>query len=454
MSNYDLLIRGDLVLPDGVIEGGYLAVQNGTIVAIGVGEAPPGEGIVDVSGCYVFPGVIDGQTHSGSQAGREGIGAATRAAAAGGVTTIVDMPYDDPEPVITAARLRRKIDQVNSSAHVDVALYGSMAKENGCGELAGMIEAGACAFKFSSYESDPQRFARIALGDMLEAFTIVAPTRLACGVHNENQEIVDYFSSKLKRNGVKGAEIHALSRPPVAESVAIAEIFELGLASKCRAHIVHCSIDHGFDLCQYYKSLDAKVSIETCVHYLTLTEDEVIKQGAKAKINPPLRSQEEVDRLWERVVLGHVDFVSSDHVAWGLDRKSNQDFLKNASGVPGLETLFLALYTEALARGLSVTLVARLLSEGPARHFCLYPRKGVLQVGADADLTIIERKSTLFQANKSQTVADWSPYDGRSFAGRVASTYVRGEMVWNGSEIVMPGGYGRFVRPLLSGAVS
>lgn len=451
MGEYDLVVRGDLVLPDRVLEAGFLAVQEGAVAAIGSGEAPPAKRIDDARGCYVFPGVIDGHVHSGSQAGREGIGTTTRAAAAGGVTTIVDMPYDDPEPVITVARLRRKIAQVNALAHVDVALYGSMAKEDGWGELAGMIEAGACAFKFSTYETDPRRFARIALGDMLQAFTIVAPSGLACGVHNENQEIVDQLSATLRRDGIRGPEVHALSRPPVAESVAIAEIFELGLASNCRAHIVHCSIDRGFDLRHYYRSLGARVSIETCVHYLTLTDEEVIKQGAIAKINPPLRPQAEVDKLWERVALGQVDFVSSDHVAWGIERKTHEDFVKNASGVPGLETLLPALYTGTLARRLPVTLVARLLSEGPARHFCLYPGKGALQPGADADLAILEREPTIFEAGKTQTAADWSPYDGKTFAGRVARTYVRGQMVWDGREVVVAEGYGSFVRPTISG---
>ena len=449
MPEFDTVIRGNLVLPDRVFNNGCLAISNGRIAAIGSGEGLTARDYLDATGCIVLPGIVDGQVHTGSQAGREGIGISTRAAAAGGITTIVDMPYDDPEPVTTADRFRHKIEVVETEAHVDVALYATMAKQGGLADLEPLIEAGACAFKFSTYESHPIRFPRIGMGDLLEAFRIVAPSGLACGVHNENQEIVDRLAETLRAEHGTDPRIHAQSRPAVAECMAIADIYELGAATGCRAHVVHCSVGHGFDLCAFYKSLGVPASIETCIHYLVFNDDEVVAQGAKAKINPPLRPQEEVDRLWGHVRAGNVDFVSTDHVAWGLERKSDPDFLKNASGVPGLETLVPAFYTECVKRDIPLTTMARLLAEGPARHFLLYPKKGALQVGADADVTILEQRDFTFDAGRTLTAADWSPYHGREFAARVAATFVRGAKVWDGAEVRAVPGFGLFRRPIL-----
>jgi allantoinase len=447
MAKFDLVVLGNIVLPDRVIENGYVAVSGETIAAIGEGAPPTAERTHDATGSFVLPGVIDGQTHAGSQANREGIGIATRAAAAGGVTTIVDMPYDDPQPVTTADFFRGKVAVVERDAHVDVALYGTMAKQNGVDALLGMIEAGACAFKFSTYESHPTRFPRIAPTDMLAAFKTVAPTGLACGVHNENQEMVDRLQQELQDAGRTDPKAHGESRPSIAETLAIAEIYELGAAAGGRAHVVHCSVGRGFDLCESFKQQGVRASIETCVHYLTLSEDDVVRLGALAKVNPPIRPKEEVEKLWGHLVAGHIDFVSSDHVAWGLERKGNPNIHKNSSGIPGLETLLPALYSGCVQRGLPVTLVAKHLSEGPARHFCLYPRKGAIAIGADADLAILKPEPTVFDAKKTETVADWSPYDGMTFAGRVTATFVRGSQVWDGATVLAAAGSGKFIRP-------
>jgi allantoinase len=447
----DWVLGGSVVLPDRVIENGYVAVRGEKIAAVGEGAGPRAQRNHRSPGCFILPGVIDGQVHTGSQAGREGIGIATRAAAAGGVTAIVDMPYDDPEPVTDANRLRSKIAAVEREAHVDVALYGTIAKDKGVGALLPMIEAGAGAFKFSTYEAHPVRFPRIAPADMLEAFRIVAPSGLACGVHNENQEMVDRLARELQARGITGPQAHGLSRPPIAEALAIAEIYELGAASGARAHVVHCSIGRGFEICEGYRAQGVRASIETCVQYLTLDEGDVMRLGPLGKVNPPIRSRTEVEKLWAHVAAGHVDFVSSDHVAWGLERKRDRNIFGNASGAPGLESLLPAFYTGCAQRGLPLTVIARLLSAGPAKHFRLHPRKGEIRVGADADLCVLSPRPFVFRAADTLTAAEWSPYEGMTFAGRAAATFVRGSMVWDGHDVLANAGSGRFVRPVRSG---
>ena len=191
-----------------------------------------------------------------------------------------------------------------------------------------------------------------------------------------------------------------------------------------------------------------RVSAETCVQYLVFDEDDVLRLGARLKQNPPIRSADEREALWGKVTADEVDFVSSDHVAWPLSRKSDPDIFKNGSGVPGLETLFAALYTGAVSdRSLSPVRAAALLSEGPARHFGLHPRKGALIPGADADFIVVNPVPWTFDAANMASEVKWSPYDGMRFGARVETAYVRGRPVFSGGRVVASAGSGSFIRP-------
>ncbi len=447
MNKLDLVIFGDIVTSDKVIENGYVSVLGGKIVDIGERFEGDAESIFDARGKWVLPGVIDGQVHTGSQPNREGIGLGTRGAAAGGVTTIVDMPYDSPVPVTTAEIFKKKVATVEREAYVDVALYATIAKHNGMGEIQPMIEAGACSFKISQYETDPTRFARIPPYDMLKAFRIVAPSGLACGVHNENQEVVDHEIESVNAAGNNHYTGYGLSRPPISETLAINEVYEIGVESNCRAHVVHCSLDRGFEICESFKALNYHSSIETCIQYLMFSEEDMEQLGAKIKQGPPIRPSHEKEKLWKRIADGHVDFVSSDHVAWSLDRKTKSHFLSNASGMPGLETLLPAFYTGCVAHDLSINTVAKLLSENVAKHFCIYPKKGAIQVGSDADFAVLAPGSYVFDENKQQGASEWSPFNGFEMSGQVQATFVRGKQVWDGKDILVEPGYGTFVSP-------
>jgi len=449
MAAFDLVVKGKIVLSDSVIEEGYLAVSDGVIAEVGSGAAPQAKETVDASGKYVLPGAVDGQVHAGSQKPPEGIERSTMAAAAGGVTTIIDMPYDGAGAVFDADKFRAKVAVVEKEAHVDVGLFGTMRKENGVKDIPGMIEAGACAFKFSTYESDPNRFPRIKPIDMLEAFKVLAAAGIGGGVHNENQEMVDFLIEKLQAEGKTGPEAHGMSRPPIAEALAMAEIYELGAEAGSRVHVVHCSIPRGIEITESYKKRGVKATVEVCVHYLFLDEDDVKRVGAFGKINPPIRSREMVEAMWGHVAAGHIDFVSTDHSPWPREVKSNPNIFKNASGAPGLESFIPAMFTGCEDHGLPISTVAKLLSEGPAKYFLLYPKKGVLAKGSDADFAIVEPGRYVFDAKKTVTVADWSPFDGKTFNCRIAATYLRGKKVWDGETVLSKAGDGKFLRPLL-----
>ena len=181
MSDFDLVLRGNIVLADRIIEDGYVAVSGGKVGKVGKGNPPSARETQDFRGQWIMPGVIDGQVHSGSQANHEGIGMCSRAAAAGGVTVMVDMPYDEPEPVTSAKLFNEKVAVVERDAHVDVALYATITIENGLHAIPGLVEAGACAFKFSTFEANPTRFPRIGDDTLYEAFKLIEPTGLLCG---------------------------------------------------------------------------------------------------------------------------------------------------------------------------------------------------------------------------------------------------------------------------------
>lgn len=453
MSDFDLVITGNLVLPERTVENGYIAVRNGRIAKLGEGTPPAAREVQDRKGCWVMPGAVDGQVHSKSQLDQEGLLMASRAAAAGGITTSVDMPYDDPQAISTRAAFDEKVAEVQAGCHIDVALYATLLDEANLPEVAGLIDAGACGFKFSTYEAAPGRFPRVDEDVLEQAFRRIGPSGLACGVHNQVQYLTDKHIDRLKATGDTGWDAFARAHPPLLEDLATAQIYELGARTGTRAHVVHVSTDRGFELHRMFRRAGHKVSIETCVQYLMMNhENDAQRLGAKLKHYPPIRPKAEMDKLWTHIAAGNCTFVSSDHVSWGLDRKDDPDIFKNKSGGPGLETLLPAFWTGCAERGLTPQTVARLLCENPAKHFLLGDRKGKLAVGLDADIVVLKPETYAFDPSNSQGAVNWSSFEGREFRVRIGATYSKGELVWDGSNIVnAAGGADRFLKPTLSG---
>ena len=283
----------------------------------------------------MFPGVIDGQVHAGSPVGVEGLADATIAAAAGGVTTIVDMPFDDPDPVNTVERLQHKVEVIDRVATVDVALYATARKGAGSEGIRELADAGACAFKVSTYEYHPVRFPGYDTGELLEIFPAICETGLSVAFHNEDPYIVQRLTDQLHAARSNSPASHGQSRPPIAELIANVSVFEIARITGVRCHIVHSSLARGFDHVKQYRQQGVRVSAETCIQYLVFCEDDVLAQGARLKQNPPIRSAAENAALWEKIVFDEVDFVSSDHVAWPVSRKSDPRFLQERLGSPG-----------------------------------------------------------------------------------------------------------------------
>lgn len=442
---YDRVLTGRVVTPSGLIEGGWIAIAGEQIAGVGTGVPPAAAERFEYRDAYLLPGVIDGQTHAGSQIGFPGLAPTSRAAVRGGVTTIVDMPYDEPDPITSRALLEEKIAAIHAVSVCDVALYGTVPAEPVAADVAGLVEGGVCAFKISSFEADPHRFPRIGSGATRQLIELLAGTGLPLGLHNEDQEIVRQLAQAFKAKGLTGPEHHSPSRPEVAELAATANFLALGAGAKTPLHIVHISTPDGFDIVRQFRSSGAPVSGEMCVHYLHFDAADMERLGGRLKVNPPIRAGRR-EALWGVLERGECSFVSSDHSAWPMERKSQDSIFEVAAGMPGLETLLPVFFSDAAARygaDRAALMSAEWLAERPARFFGL-SGKGRLVAGMAADIAVLGGAAAVYSSTANPEGPGWSAYDGETLAGAVVATWLRGRAAWDGREVGGTGG--RFVR--------
>jgi allantoinase len=447
-ATHDLIVHGHIALPDGtLLRDGWMGITAGHIVA--TSSAPlMGDEIVDASGRLVLPGFVDAHVHTRSSLD-EGITATTHAAAAGGTTTIVDMPFDRPErPVNSRERFLAKVMDVWTEAVVDVALYATFPPAGDLSLIAEMAEAGAAGFKVSTIEVDPVRFPRIPDGRLYEAFQEIARTGRPVAAHQENQEIVFAQADAFRARGDTAPIHHALSRPPVAEAEAAGRLLEIAYWTGAHLHMVHGTIPRTFDLIRWNRSQGVRATGETCLQYLLLTMDALREQGGRAKCNPPLRTREDVDGLWSLLHDGGIDIVTSDHSPYPLHLKETPDIFDAFAGLPGVETLGPLLYSEGVATGrIDLKRFLELVASGPADVFGL-KQKGRLEAGADADFVIFDADAE-WTVDETRTLCPvrWSPYHGRAVRGHVVSTWLGGRCVYANGDVTGEPGTGRFVAP-------
>jgi allantoinase len=386
--------------------------------------------------------------HTASAIGWPGIEGATRSAAAGGVTTCIDMPYDVPHPVTDAEKLADKIGWVERTAHVDMALYGTILKTGGVDAIPRLAAGGISAFKLSTYEYDPVRFPRIDHPTMVEAFAAIARTGLPVAVHNEDQELVERLTAEARAAGRTEAIMHCRTRPPLAETMADLEIFEIGLQTGAHVHIAHSSLARGFALAETFRGMGMRATGEACIQYLCMTEDDLVRLGGRGKCNPPFRTATDVEQLWAALQADKIAYVSTDHAPWPLERKTLPDIFACGAGLVGMQSFAALMFTLLDERGLPPTLMATYCAERSAKLHGLWPRKGALRVGSDADLCVLQRGDFVFDeaAIVDRPELRWSPYHLRRMRAKVAATLLRGRIVWDGTQVLARPGDGRFIR--------
>ncbi|MGH2404594.1 MAG: allantoinase AllB [bacterium] len=455
----DLVIRGGTLVTGRGEQRAALAVQNGRVVVVDRDDAmPEAQETVDAAGLHVLPGLIDTHVHlrDPGKIEREDWYTGTQAAAAAGITTILEMPIAIP-PVHTAAILRDRVGHVQPRSIVDFALYAGASGDN-LDEIEPMAASGAIAFK--TFRTNPVRgrereFTGICCpdaGQMLQVMERTAKTGLLHVVHAEEQQILNVTEERARRTGRHDGRVHALARPEIAETASVAQCIALAEASGARLQIAHMSSAAAVGIVARAKDAGLRVTAETCPHYLMFTDDALAQWGPYAKCNPPLRTRETQDRLWDAVRAGVIDVIGTDHSPFLVEEKAPfADNIWDAPpGMPGLEEFLPLMLTAVRRERLSLAELVTLTCENPARLFGLWPRKGALTVGADADVVLVDMRQerihdhrTLYTKSRGTALM----YDGVRMLGLPVATFVRGRAVMRNGQVVGDAGWGRWIRP-------
>ena len=449
----DLVIRGgDVILPTGRAVAD-VAVTDGVITAIGTDVGGAAE-TIDARGLVVLPGLVDAHVHF-NEPGRadwEGWEAGTRGAAAGGVTTVLEMPLNAHPPTITAADFDAKHAVASRKAFVDFGLWGGLVNDN-LAELPGLAARGVVGFKAFMSESGVDDFRRVPDGVLAAGLKAAARLGVVVGVHAESHEMVERLSSEIRARREIDRLAWCRARPPAAELEAIRRLVSCvrGAGPGARAHVVHVSGAEGLAEVHAAREWGLSVTAETCPHYLAFTEQDFERVGPALKCAPPIRNAASRERLWAALLAGRVDLVGSDHSPCPAadKQKGEHDVWQAWGGVAGIQATLPVLLTEGVhARGLSLERVADLTATAPARLFGLYPRKGAIVIGADADFALVDPLRTwTFGTEQLHTRSGISPYLGQTFRGAAVRSIVRGRTVFADGEILGEAGWGRLVTP-------
>ncbi len=448
--NADLVIEnGKVVSPDAVIEAS-IAVKDGRILAVGAPEAMPGaKETLDAAGMHILPGAIDVHVHfrDPGYPHKEDWESGTAAAAFGGVTTVFDMPNTIP-PTGSAEILAAKHAIAVSKAHVDFGLYGLLGDDT-IANVPALVEGGIIGFKLYMGNT----FGKIAspsTGAMLEAFEVVAPTGKRVSLHAETNSIMERRQNRLMAAGIHDQFAHLAARPAVVAVEAVSRAAILAEWTGARIHILHISSADELRPLRDAKARGVDITGETCPHYLLLSTDDYTRVPGVIAVNPPVREARNREPLWAAINDGAIDIIATDHAPHAPEEKTRNDIWTVDCGFPGVETQMPLMLTEVNKGRLSICDYVRISAFNPARTFGLYPYKGSLQPGSDADIAIVDlaRAHTIRDA-EIQSRSKISPWDGRSVKGLPVHTLVRGRFVMKDRKLVAATkGWGRSVHTI------
>ncbi|SEP74745.1 allantoinase AllB [Natrinema salaciae] len=445
----DLVVRNcTVVTPAGRTPDAGVAVEDGEIVAVGRSDRlPDADRVLDAEGNVLVPGIVDCHIHN-REPGleyKEDWESATRAAAAGGVTTVVGMPNTDPV-IDRPEHLELKFERGEASAHVDFQSYAVVTSEN-LELIPEIAEVGPLGFKIflgSTVGDVPPPND----GEILEAMERIRETGKRLGFHEENGEIIDYYTERFKAAGRNEPIDHSHSRPVIAEREAVERMITFAEETGAKIHMFHVSSGSAAEAVARGKSRGVDVTAETTPHYLWFTEDVVREKGNVARVQPPIRDAAERDALWDAVDDGTIDCMATDHAPHTPEEKKVDDPFGNTwdaiSGFVGLETEVPAMLTFVDRGRFTLEEWVHRHSTRPAQVWGMYPQKGSLQVGTDADFTIVDpdREWTLEDRTDLHSKNCVTPFEGESFTGKAVATVVRGAVVAEDGAVVGESGHG------------
>lgn len=424
----ELMLRSTRVITPEGTRAATVAVAAGKITAVLAydAEVPPGARLEDFGDDVLLPGLVDTHVHV-NDPGRtewEGFWTATRAAAAGGITTLVDMPLNSLPPTTTVDHLRTKQDVARSKAHIDVGFWGGALPDN-VKHLRPLHDAGVFGFKAFLSPSGVDEFPELDQEQLARSLAEIAAFDGLLIVHAEDPH---HLAAAPQKGGRKYADFLA-SRPRDAEDTAIGNLIAQAERLHARVHVLHLSSSDALPLIADAKRAGVRITVETCPHYLTLTAEEVPDGASEFKCCPPIREAANQDLLWQALADGTIDCVVTDHSPSTADLKTD-DFATAWGGISGLQLSLSAVWTEARKRGHSLEDVVRWMSTRTARLVGLDSRKGAIAVGRDADFAVLAPDET-FTVDPAalQHRNRVTAYAGRTLSGVVKSTWLRGERI-------------------------
>jgi dihydroorotase len=426
----DLVVNGGTIVSPDASYRASIAIKGGRIHAIGAAEAMPrAKETLDATGLHVLPGAIDVHVHFRDPGYplKEDFASGTAAAAFGGVTTVFDMPNTLPT-IATPEALAAKHEIAGEKAYVDYGLYAVLGDDS-IEHVPALIDGGIIGFKLYMGNT----FGRIpspSTGAMLEAFEVVAPTGKRISLHAETNSIMERRESRLRAAGRTEPIAHLAARPAVVAVEAVARAAILAEWTGARIHVLHISSAAELRPLAEAKARGVEITGETCPHYLLLSETDYDKFGGIVRVNPPVREASNRQPLWDALMDGTIDMIATDHAPHTPEEKTRNDIWTVDCGFPGVETQMPLMLTEINRGRATLQDYVRWSAESPAKNWGLYPRKGTLTVGSDADIAIVDldRRWTIDDGSM-QSRAKISPWHGRQATALPIHTIVRGRFV-------------------------
>lgn len=452
-STVDTVVTGGVVVDGSGMTRRDVVIDGGLVTALAApGEAPAAREVIDAGGRYVLPGIIDAHLHP---VYTDRIDTISASAALGGTTTIVGFigaikAWGGSGTIVDA--MREFIAEGESTSMIDFAAHGSICRDDLellPQSIPELVEMGVTSFKcFMAYR---KRGMMLDDPELLQVLEIVAANGGLFQVHAENGSLLDHLQDALIAKGLTSPEYHSISAPNLAETEAVMRIATLATTVGCPLYLVHMSARQSLDLLRLWRrwGTPSPLHIETCIHYLTLRNEELSKRGTLAKVGPPLREQEDIDALWEAVADGLVEVVSTDYAGHAIEKKEpiHGDVFKAPSGLPGIGNLLSIVYDAGVNSGrITLPRLVQVLCEGPARIFGMYPRKGTLSPGSDADLVIFDPSAThVIRAADQGLKTDYSMWEGRECVGAPTLVMQRGAVLVADGRLQATPGQGVFL---------
>ncbi|MDB2349133.1 dihydroorotase family protein [Alphaproteobacteria bacterium] len=461
----DLIIKNGKVFYKNKFTISNVIIHNGKILEISDNiKSYNAKKIIDAKNQTVIPGVIDVHFHvrAPSFPERGTVESETKAAAKGGITTLFEMPISNP-CMSNGKVLKDRKEHFLKNTIINFSFIPAIGKLTNS-NLRSLIKNGAIAFKIFTIAAPANRKSEFdglcftKENEILEALIHAKKSNLTTIFHAEDQNMLDYFK-KFENNFKKSnPKIHNATRPAITEALAISKILNLNSIAKTKIHIAHVTSEISLDIISYFQKKGQDVSAETCPHYLFKTEKDVIRVGPFGKINPPIRTKADQDKLWKGLKNNSLSIIASDHASFSLNEKlkGKKDFSKAPPGSPGAELMLPLMLDAASKKKINLKKVIELMCLNPAKRFNIFPRKGIIKKGSDADLCILDlnakwivSQNTLVSKGKKCAHL----YFGDKIKGMVKTTIVNGKIVYDNKKFYKYKNNNFFVSPMLGNEI-